>query len=318
MMNLRLLALIPALFAPAVASAEPGAPTLSLPLACTVGSTCEVQHYVDVDPGPGTRDYHGGRRTYDGHKGVDLRVPDRAAAGKTAVLAAAPGRVARLRDGMADVSVKAPGAPPVKGSECGNGVVIDHGGGWETQYCHLARGSLTVKVGDPVKAGQPIGRVGLSGDTEFAHLHLQVSRKGAIVDPFSPGGGARPLWDAKTLRVLAYKAGAVLNAGFAAAPVDLSIENGAPPPPNRNTALVAYGRAIGLERGDDVRVELRGPDGTLLAENRATLDRDKAQNLLFAGRKRPAAGWPAGRYSARFEVRRGGVVTAARSVDLTL
>lgn len=317
-MNLRLLALIPALLLPGAACAEPGAPTLSMPLACTVGSTCEVQHYVDVDPGPGVRDYHGGRRSYEGHKGVDIRVTDRAAAAKTAVLAAAPGRVARLRDGAPDVSIRAAGAPDVNGRECGNGVVIDHGNGWETQYCHLAKGSLAVKVGDQVKAGQPIARVGLSGDTEFSHLHLQVSHNGAVIDPFAPGGGAKPLWDARTLRALTYKSGAVLNAGFAAAPVDLSIENAAPAPPNRNSALVAYARGIGLERGDDVRIELRGPDGTLLAENRTILDRDKAQQLLFAGRKRPPAGWPAGRYTARFEVRRAGAVAAARTFDLTL
>jgi hypothetical protein len=317
-MPLRLFALIAALSAAGAACAEAGAPALSLPLACKIGSTCEVQHYVDIDPGLGARDYHGGRRTYDGHKGVDLRVTDKAAAGRTSVLAAAPGRVARLRDGMVDASVRATGAPGVKGVECGNGVVIDHGNGWETQYCHMARGSVTVKVGDTVKTGQPIGRVGLSGDTEFAHLHMQVLRNGAIVDPFAPGGRASPLWDTRTLRALAYKAGAVLNAGFAANPVDMSIENGAPPPPTRNTALVAYARAIGLERGDDVRVELRGPDGRLLAENRVTLDRDKAQQLLFAGRKLPAGGWPAGRYSARFEVRRAGVVTVARSFELKL
>ena len=37
-------------------------------------------------------------------------------------------------------------------------VVIDHGGGWETQSCHLARGSIRVKVGQAVAAGQPIAR----------------------------------------------------------------------------------------------------------------------------------------------------------------
>jgi hypothetical protein len=317
-MTLRLLGLIAALFLPALVSAAPGAPTLSLPLACTIGSTCEIQHYVDVDPGPAARDYHGGRRTYDGHKGVDLRVTDKAAAARTSVLAAAPGRVARLRDGMADISVRAPGAPGLSGNECGNGVVIDHGNGWETQYCHLARGSLVVKVGDTVMAGQPIARVGLSGNTEFSHLHLQVSRNGVIVDPFSPGGGARPMWDARTSRAFAYKSGAVLNAGFAGDPARISIEDGVPPPPNRNTALVAYARAIGLEKGDDVRLELKGPSGDLLAENRVILDRDKADSFVFAGRKRPAAGWPAGRYTARYEVRRGGRVVAARAFELTL
>ena len=43
------------------ASAAP--PALAFPLACQIGRTCEVQHYVDRDPGPGVRDYKCGRRT---------------------------------------------------------------------------------------------------------------------------------------------------------------------------------------------------------------------------------------------------------------
>jgi hypothetical protein len=301
-------------------AAGPQAPALAFPLACTIGSNCEIQHYLDLDAGPGVRDYHGGRRTYDGHNGVDLRVADMATAARTDVLAAAPGRVARLRDGVADVSIRASGAPDVEGRECGNGVVIDHGGGWETQYCHLAKGSVKVKVGDVVKAGQPIARVGLSGDTEFAHLHLSVRHDGAVVDPFVPAPRAAPLWNAQARKLLSYKAGAVLNAGFAAGPVDLAKIEAAPPPkPRRDSpALVAYGRAIELERGDEIHVSLSGPGGGLLAENRYVLDRDKAQYLLFAGRKRPASGWAPGRYAARFEVRRGGRVVIAKAFALTL
>lgn len=317
-MKLALIAFGLAVATPAFA-AGPQAPSLAFPLACTIGATCEIQHYLDLDAGPGVRDYHGGRRTYDGHTGVDLRVADLATAARTDVLAAAPGRVTRLRDGVADVSIRAGGAPDVEGRECGNGIVIDHGGGWETQYCHLAKGSLKVKVGDMVKAGQPIARVGLSGNTEFAHLHLSVRHDGAIVDPFAPSPRAAPLWNAQAVKLLSYKAGAVLNVGFSAGPVDAAkIEAGPPAKPSRDSAaLVAYGRAIELERGDEIHVALRGPGGALLGENRIVLDRDKAQYLLYAGRKRPATGWPTGRYAARIEVRRGGKVAIAKAVDLT-
>jgi hypothetical protein len=299
-----------------VATATPAAaaPALNFPLDCTIGSTCEVQHYMDDDPGPGVRDYRGGRRTYEGHNGIDLRVKDMATAAKTAVLAAAPGRVARLRDGVADVSIRAEGAPSVKGQECGNGVVIDHGDGWETQYCHLARGSITVKVGDQVKPGQPIARVGLSGDTEFAHLHLSVRHGSTVIDPFAPGPGAAPLWTPAAMTRLAYKAGAVLNAGFASGPVEMpALEAGAPAAPGREAPyLVAYVRAIELESGDVVELVLKGPGGAVLAQNQVTLDRDKAQYMRFVGKKRPATGWPAGRYEASYQVRRGGKTVIAR------
>jgi hypothetical protein len=36
------------------------------------------------------------------------------------------------------------------------------------------------------------------------------------------------------------------------------------------------------------------------------LDRDKAEWIIFVGKKRPPAGWPAGRYAARYVVERGG------------
>ena len=43
------------------------APSLSLPLACDIGTACIVQNYVDRDAGPGARDYRCGFLAYDGH-----------------------------------------------------------------------------------------------------------------------------------------------------------------------------------------------------------------------------------------------------------
>jgi murein DD-endopeptidase MepM/ murein hydrolase activator NlpD len=88
-----------------------------------------------------------------------------------------------------DISVKAKGKESVQGTECGNAVVIGHEGGLETQYCHMARGSVAVRPGDTVKAGQRIGRIGLSGLTEYPHLHFTVRLNGKVVDPFAPEEG---------------------------------------------------------------------------------------------------------------------------------
>jgi murein DD-endopeptidase MepM/ murein hydrolase activator NlpD len=315
--------------APAATRAAPEGPKLAFPLACQVGRTCEVQHYVDRDAGPGVRDYRCGRRTYEGHNGVDIRVADMAAerAGVD-VLAAAPGRVARLRDGVQDVSIRAPGAPSVQGQECGNGVVIEHGDGWETQYCHLRRGSIQVKVGDTVSAGRPIARIGLSGDTEFPHLHLSVRHAGQIVDPFAPDtsdpaacGPRTSLWTAEALRQMAYKSGAVLNAGFAAGPVSMeSVEAGNVPGPTPAAPyLVAYARAIELEAGDTIELALMGPDGAQLAVSRLDpLNADKAQYIAYVGKKRPAQGWPRGTYKADYRVLRAGKVAVERRFNVTL
>jgi murein DD-endopeptidase MepM/ murein hydrolase activator NlpD len=61
-----------------------------------------------------------------------------------------------------------------EGAVAGNHVVIDHGNGEYSLYAHLKPGSVTVKAGDQVKAGQPIGALGSSGNSTEPHLHFQV------------------------------------------------------------------------------------------------------------------------------------------------
>ena len=326
---MRSLAVLPLLVL--LSAAAPGPPRLALPIACKPGADCQLQNHVDRDPGPGARDFRCGGQTYEAHSGTDIRLTDHAARLRGVdVLAAAPGRVVRLRDGEPDISVKDPAAPPVAGRECGNAVVIDHGGGWETQSCHLARGSVRVKVGQEVAAGQPIARVGLSGNTEYPHLHLTVRQGTRTVDPFLPDGGAAcavradgaGLWTAAAAAALAYRpGGAVLNAGFADGPVDNArVEAGGPPRPGRaSPALVAYVRAINLQGGDRPTLTLTGPDGTVLARSEGSaLDRNKAQWLLYAGKRAPPGGWPPGLYRADYAVLRNGQAVLSRRFDLTL
>ena len=293
--------------------------SLELPVACQLGKTCEIQNYVDRDPAPDRAiDYRGGSLTYDAHNGTDIRIPTLAAQRRgVEVLAAAAGRVLRLRDGMDDRSVREPGRQEaVANAECGNGVVVGHPGGWETQYCHMAKGSVRATVGQSVKAGQPIGLIGLSGETEYPHLHFTVRHGTGVIDPFAIEKGG-PLWRS----VPAYKEGSILNVGFADQAVTMEfIEAGAEVDPNSNTAvLVVFGRAIGLRAGDQQHLTLTGPDGALLAENKAKpLPRNQAQSMIFAGRKRPPEGWSRGRYTGSYEVYRNGAVVLKRLFRLAL
>jgi murein DD-endopeptidase MepM/ murein hydrolase activator NlpD len=303
---------------------------LRLPVDCELGRTCVVQHYVDHDRSPGARDYACGTLTYDGHDGTDFRVPTlEAQRAGVAVVAAAAGRVKGVRDGMADVSLRAIGDAAIKGRECGNGVTMTHGSGWETQYCHLARGSLQVKPGEEVTAGQALGRIGLSGKSEFPHLHFTVRHQGKIVDPFAFGAGegscngGASLWTAAVRQSHAYRPGLVLNMGFAAGPVTMeSIESGDAGKSSvgvDSPALVAFARAIGLQAGDVARIVVTGPGGDVIADNAVEpLDRNKAQHMLFAGKRRPATGWARGTYRAIYTVRRGGAVVVEQRFELTL
>ena len=56
----------------------------------------------------------------------------------------------------------------------GNYVLIDHGNSEFSLYAHLKPGSMTVKVGDVVTSGQPIAKLGSSGNSTEPHLHFQV------------------------------------------------------------------------------------------------------------------------------------------------
>ena len=302
---------------------------LGPPIDCEVGRTCFIQNYVDHDPSPNARDYQCGTLTYDGHTGTDFRLPTLAAR-RTGVnvLAAAEGQVLRTRDGMADVSMFAAGAPPVADRECGNGVVISHVEGWETQYCHLAQGSLRVKAGDRVVKGQPLGQVGLSGKTEFPHLHFTARQHGKVIDPFAVGapeeacGAGTTLWSPSIRVSFDYQARAVLNVGFAAGPVTVEqVEFGEA---DRIAlwaeakALVAFVRTIGLKRGDVQRLSVTGPDGRFIADHtERPLDRDKAQVMLFTGRKRPPLGWDSGNYRANYRVIRDSEILLEQSFEVS-
>ncbi len=63
----------------------------------------------------------------------------------------------------------------------GNCVIVDHGNGIQTLYAHFT--SISVKVGDVVKAGDEVGKIGSTGNSTGPHLHFEVRVDGEIVNP---------------------------------------------------------------------------------------------------------------------------------------
>jgi murein DD-endopeptidase MepM/ murein hydrolase activator NlpD len=63
----------------------------------------------------------------------------------------------------------------------GKMIEIDHGNGFSTRYAHLSE--IEVKVGQSVKSGQVIGRVGSTGRSTGPHLHYETRIDGDAVDP---------------------------------------------------------------------------------------------------------------------------------------
>lgn len=92
------------------------------------------------------------------------------------VLAVADGRISDLKDGLPENagSNEASSRNITLDNVVGNYLILDLGHGRYALYAHLQPGSLRVKLGDRVKAGQVLARLGNSGNSDAPHLHFQV------------------------------------------------------------------------------------------------------------------------------------------------
>lgn len=124
-------------------------------------------------PHEGAPTFGASRGTKGTHRGIDIKAPE-----GTLVRAAGDGKIVAIR--------------PNPSTSFGEQIVIDHLNGVFTEYARLQRGSTMVKPGTKVKAGQPIARVGRTGNTPPAgdsHLHFEV-RLGSPA-PATAGGHPR-------------------------------------------------------------------------------------------------------------------------------
>jgi hypothetical protein len=92
----------------------------------------------------------------------------------TPIHSATPGTVVRVHDGLPE---QTPGALPAGATvqnAGGNYVVVSIGSGRYAFYAHMQPGSIRAKKGDRVRAGEIIGRLGNTGNTDAAHLHFHI------------------------------------------------------------------------------------------------------------------------------------------------
>ncbi|MBI4031511.1 MAG: M23 family metallopeptidase, partial [Proteobacteria bacterium] len=316
-----LLAAVFVVFQPfAAQAADDEAPRFLLPVACAPGHDCWVANYIDVDPAEGAaQDFMCGERTYDGHEGTDFAVRDLVAMETGInVLAAADGVVVRIRDGAEDTMPSSEDMDKMRAEKkgCGNGVLIDHGGGWQTIYCHMKKGSITVKQQEQIKTGQAIGQVGHSGLAEFPHLHFGAFHGGKTINPFTGSyadagcnrDGATAMW----LEGLnpGYEPVSLYAAGFSAAAPDyeqVKIDATGIKEMAADAPVMAFWTIMfGVSAGDSIAIEISDSDGNVYAARDIIQDKSRARQFYFIGKKTSSAPLRAGVYTGKTVLRRAG------------
>lgn len=209
---------------------------------------------------------------------------------------------------------------------CGNGLVIDHENGWSTQYCHLKNGSVKVKKGQAVTAGDVLGQIGQSGRAEFPHVHFSVRKHDVSIDPFDPDGvvncstpGDSTMW----AQTPTYQPGGLIDVGMTThVPEYAEIKEGKVAVTGATQdapSIVVYGFTFGTRQGDVLQLKLNAPNGNQIAFDEATFNGNHAQAYRAIGKKlQNGRRWQKGAYVGTVTLRRGAAIIDQITTELVI
>lgn len=292
-----------------------------LPIKCELEKDCYIQNLPDLLENEDRADSFCQGATYNGHKGVDIRLLSLEDIKRNVpVIAPASGIVKALRDGAEDILAVTPeDKERVRGKECGNGIVISHEEGYESQLCHIKKNSISVQKGDRVEQGDTLGFVGTSGSSEFPHVHLSIRKNGQWIDPVS---GQKPssscnitstsetLFDAETIQYFSENTSRLMTSGISGNVIKHKelVRSGAPKAAVKgNEAIVGWAWFINLRKGDQIKFVLEGPQGVISENTTEPLDKHKATYSAFSGKRQKVE---IGEYKLNTELLRNNEVIA--------
>jgi len=160
-----------------------------------------------------------------------------------------------------------------------------------------------------------LGLVGLSGNTEFPHLHFSVRFHGKIIDPVSglgKGSGCNniknSLWETTAGVALEYIATGILKLAFAdqlpARKPYYEHLNAIKILSEDTNKIIFWSHVFGVHKGDRFTMQIISPDGEILANKEETIRTNQAQRLNMIGRQRKQSIWPTGTYKGSYILQR--------------
>lgn len=300
------------------------------PVGCDVGKNCWIARYPDRYTSDEATDYRCNFRTQNGHDATDIIIGDISAIAKNIpVLAAADGVVSNVRDGLEDKILDPKDEDKISHVGCGNAVIIHHADGFQTHYCHMKKGSVKVEQGQAVQKGEPIGAVGLSGLTEFPHLHFMVRRKhetGLVsYDPFD----SKPLTAACNANIegqslwqqaIDYQETALLPPLITDRRATRTTMWQAQPEDLKSSMRVMYFQARGFhtKEGDTWTLQLTAPDGSVFRDRSDAQYRSQQRVTIVLAVTRPSAGFAPGLWQATTSLSRGGTLLASQTTNFKI
>lgn len=244
-------------------------PMQVLPVAGLSNKDFAIPFFVDLDNGPGIRDFNCGRLTYDGHTGHDPYIRSfREQQIGVPVFAVRDGVVIGVRDGEPDENTN-----NLDTTQRANYVYMRHGTNERSQYVHLKRGSITVTPGQFVPAGTQIGMVGSSGPSRAPHIHFETTIDGEAAEPLAgpcrTGNSALPHQEQQVITDRPIAFGATFSresfASYRSAPFDDAPHTGTFVAGNQRIYFKAELANVGASTSYSIKLDPPGTRGDLIA-----------------------------------------------------